>query len=334
MIRVIVDAMGGDNAPACNVKGAVEALGQSDEISVVLTGQEDRIRPILQGLSYDSSRLTLVDCPEVIEPGESPVYAIQKKQNSSMVRGLRMIREKEGDAFVSCGSTGALLVGGQTIAGRLKGVQRAPLAAVIPTAKGFSLLIDCGANVDVKAKNLQQYAVMGSLYARHMLGIEDPSVGLVNIGTEEDKGNALTRESYPLLAQTEGIRFAGNAEARDIPSGVADVYVCEAFTGNVVLKMYEGVSKTLFSQIKKALKSSALGSIGGLMIKPSLKELMKTFSADTKGGAPLLGLNGLVVKAHGNSRKEQVATAILQCLEFGAHDLNDRIRDAVGKLES
>ncbi|MBO7364757.1 MAG: phosphate acyltransferase PlsX [Lachnospiraceae bacterium] len=334
MIRIVVDAMGGDHAPACNVEGAVDALQKSEDISVVLAGQAEKIRPLLEGLSYDASRLSVLDCPEVIETGESPVFAIQKKRDSSLVRGLRMIREQEADAFVSCGSTGALLVGGQTIAGRLKGVQRAPLAAVIPTAKGFSLLIDSGANVDVKAKNLQQYAVMGSLYMKHMFGIEDPSVGLVNIGTEEEKGNALTREAYPLLAATEGIRFIGNAEARDIPEGAADVLVCEAFTGNVVLKMYEGVAKTLFSQIKKALKSSALGSIGGLLIKPSLKGLLTTFSADTKGGAPMLGLNGLVVKAHGNSKKDQVSTAILQCLDFGAHDIKDKIRDAIGRLES
>ena len=328
MIRIALDVMGGDNAPDANLEGALDALNASEDISVLLIGQKEVIAAGLQGKTYDAARLQVVDAPEVIETGEPPVQAIQKKKDSSMVVGLRMLHDGEADAFVSAGSTGALLVGGQTIAGRLRGIKRAPLAVVLPTTKGHSLLVDCGANVDVRPEVLVQFAVIGSLYAEHIMGIKDPSVGLVNIGTEEEKGDELTRAAYPLLQECDKIRFIGNAEARDIPQGAADVLVCEAFTGNVILKMYEGVSRTLLSQIKSSLKSNLLGMIGGLLIKPSLKGLIKTFSSKEDGGAPLLGLRGLVVKAHGNSTGVQMKNALLQCETFYNSGLKERIEDA------
>ena len=328
MIRIALDVMGGDNAPDANLEGALEALERSSDISVLLVGQKEPIEAWLSGKTYDKARLSVVDAPEVIETGEPPVAAIQKKKNSSMVVGLRMLHDGEADAFVSAGSTGALLVGGQTIAGRLKGVKRAPLAVQLPTTKGKCLLVDCGANVDVRPEVLVQFAVIGALYAKHIMGIEDPSVGLVNIGTEEEKGNELTRAAYPLMKDCEKIRFIGNAEARDIPQGAADVLVCEAFTGNVILKMYEGVARTLLSQVKSSLMSSLRGKIGGLLIKPSLKGLVKTFSSKEDGGAPLLGLRGLVVKAHGNSTGIQMRNALLQCEAFYQSGLKERIEDA------
>ncbi len=328
MIRIALDVMGGDNAPDANLEGALEALSASKDIVVLLVGQKNVIDAYLQDKSYDTSRLQVVDAPEVIETGEPPVQAIQKKKNSSMVLGLKMLHDGEAEAFVSAGSTGALLVGGQTIAGRVKGIKRAPLAVQLPTTKGHSLLVDCGANVDVRPEVLVQFAVLGSLYAEHIMGIRNPSVGLVNIGTEEEKGNELTRAAYPLLKDCDKIRFIGNAEARDIPQGAADVLVCEAFTGNVVLKMYEGVARSLLSQIKTTLKSNLLGMIGGLLIKPSLKGLIKTFSSKEDGGAPLLGLRGLVIKAHGNSTGIQIRNALLQCETFYNSGLKERIEDA------
>jgi glycerol-3-phosphate acyltransferase PlsX len=328
MIRIALDVMGGDNAPDANLGGALDALCRSEDIFVQLVGQKNVIDAWLRDKTYDDKRLQVIDAPEVIETGEHPVTAIQKKKNSSMVIGLRMLHDGESDAFVSAGSTGALLVGGQTIAGRLPGIKRAPLAVQLPTTKGKSLLVDCGANVDARPEMLVQFAIMGSLYARHLMGIENPTVGLVNIGTEEEKGNELTRAAYPLLKDCDKIRFIGNAEARDIPQGTADVLVCEAFTGNVILKMYEGVARTLLSQVKSSLMQSLRGKIGGLLIKPSLKGLVSTFSSKEDGGAPLLGLRGLVIKAHGNSTEVQMRNALLECEKFYNSGLKERIQDA------
>ena len=328
MIRIALDVMGGDNAPDANLGGALDALSRSEDIFVQLVGQKNVIDAWLRDKTYDDKRIQVIDAPEVIETGEHPVTAIQKKKNSSMVIGLRMLHDGESDAFVSAGSTGALLVGGQTIAGRLPGIKRAPLAVQLPTTKGKSLLVDCGANVDARPEMLVQFAIMGSLYARHLMGIENPTVGLVNIGTEEEKGNELTRAAYPLLKDCDKIRFIGNAEARDIPQGTADVLVCEAFTGNVILKMYEGVARTLLSQVKSSLMQSLRGKIGGLLIKPSLKGLVSTFSSKEDGGAPLLGLRGLVIKAHGNSTEVQMRNALLECEKFYNSGLKERIQDA------
>ena len=328
MIRIALDVMGGDNAPDANLGGALDALSRSEDIFVQLVGQKNVIDAWLRDKTYDDKRIQVIDAPEVIETGEHPVTAIQKKKNSSMVIGLRMLHDGESDAFVSAGSTGALLVGGQTIAGRLPGIKRAPLAVQLPTTKGKSLLVDCGANVDARPEVLVQFAIMGSLYARHLMGIENPTVGLVNIGTEEEKGNELTRAAYPLLKDCDKIRFIGNAEARDIPQGTADVLVCEAFTGNVILKMYEGVARTLLSQVKSSLMQSLRGKIGGLLIKPSLKGLVSTFSSKEDGGAPLLGLRGLVIKAHGNSTEVQMRNALLECEKFYNSGLKERIQDA------
>ena len=333
MIRIAVDAMGGDNAPLCNVKGAVLALNESKEIEVILVGREQEIRQLLQGESYDASRLSVIHAEEVIKTGEPPAQAIRTKKDSSICVGMRLLKTGDADAFVSCGSTGAVLVGGQLIAGRLPGIRRPALAIVMPTAKGPTLLIDCGANVDAKPENLVQFAHMGSLYMKYIMHVDNPRVGLVNIGTEEEKGNALTRETYPLLKNEPGINFFGNAEVRDIPGGICDVAVCEAFTGNVITKMYEGVAKSLFSEIKTAMMSSARGKLGGLLVKPSLKKLLKTYDASEYGGAPLLGLSGLVVKAHGNSEEKQVKNAILQCIDFSKNDLSEKFVQALQQTD-
>lgn len=326
-IRVVVDAMGGDNAPGELVKGAVQAVLDHENIHVILTGRKDAVERELANYTYPKERVEIVDCSEVIETAEPPVNAIRTKKDSSLVVGLRLVKKGEADAIVSAGNSGAVLVGGQTIIGRIKGIERPALAPVIPTADGFSLLIDCGANVDARASHLVQFAQMGSIYMEQVLGVKNPRVGIVNIGAEEEKGNALVKETFPLLKACPGINFIGSVEARDIPSGVCDVIVCEAFVGNVILKLYEGVGFTLIRMVKQSLMKNLKTKIGAALIQSSLKETLKSFDGSEYGGAPLLGLNGLVVKTHGSSKAREVETSIYQCELFKKQKINEIIRE-------
>lgn len=325
-IKIAVDAMGGDNAPQEIVKGAVEAVKERKDIHVFLVGQKDAIEHELGKCNYPSGQITVIHAEEVIETAEPPVLAIRKKKKSSIVIGLNMVKQKEADAFVSAGSSGAILVGGQVIVGRIKGIERPPLAPLIPTEQGVSLLIDCGANVDARPSHLVQFAKMGSVYMEHVIGIKNPKVAIVNIGAEEEKGNALVKETFPLLKECKGIHFTGSIEAREIPHGAADVIVCEAFTGNVILKLYEGVGSTFLSVVKKGMTSNLRSKIGALLIKPALKKTLKSFDASAYGGAPLLGLNGLVVKTHGTSKASEVKNSIIQCVAFKEQDINGKIK--------
>ena len=336
MIKIAVDAMGGDNAPSEIVKGAVEAVNERKDITVCLTGQETVIKKELEKYTYNKEQIEIVNASEVIETGEPPVNAIRKKKDSSIVVGMNLVKNGQADGFVSAGSSGAVLVGGQVIVGRIKGVERPPLAPLIPTEKGVSLLIDCGANVDARPSHLVQFAQMGSIYMEHVLGIKNPRVAIVNIGAEEEKGNALVKETFPLLKECPGINFIGSIEAREIPHGGADVIVCEAFVGNVILKLYEGVGATLISMVKKGLMSSFRSKLGALLIKPALKSTLKSFDATEYGGAPLLGLKGLVVKTHGSSKANEVKNSIIQCISFKEQEISDKIKEclAVEKTEA
>ncbi|MBP3279857.1 MAG: phosphate acyltransferase PlsX [Butyrivibrio sp.] len=325
IVRVAVDAMGGDNAPFVTVKGAVDATKESDSLKVFLVGQKDKVESELSKYKYDTSKIEVVDATEVIDMAEPPVMAIRKKKDSSIVKAMYMVNHGEADAYVSAGSTGATLVGGQVIVGRLKGVDRAPLAPLIPTEKGNSLLIDCGANVDARANHLVQFAKMGTVYMENIMGIKNPTVAIVNIGAEEEKGNALVKETFPLLKNCPDINFIGSIEARDIPAGYADIIVCEAFTGNVILKMYEGVAKSMMHVIKKSLMGSLKTKIGALLIKNDLKKSLSDYSLEKYGGAPMLGLKGLVVKTHGSSSDIEIKNSILQCVTFTEQRISEKI---------
>lgn len=327
--RVALDAMGGDHAPAEMVKGAIEAVNKRDDIKILLTGQEALLKKALSEYTYPKDRIEIIPASEVIETAEPPVMAIRRKKDSSIVVAMNLVKKGEADAFVSAGSSGAILVGGQVIVGRIKGVERPPLAPLIPTMKGVSLLIDCGANVDARPSHLVQFAQMGSVYMENVVGIKNPKVAILNIGAEEEKGNQLVKETFPLLKECKGVNFIGSIEAREIPHGQADVIVTDAFAGNVVLKLYEGVASTLLKKVKEGLMSSLRSKIGGMLIKPALKQTLKAFDASQYGGAPLLGLNGLVVKTHGSSNANDVKNSIIQCVTFKEQDINGKIKEYI-----
>lgn len=329
MVKIAVDAMGGDYAPTEMVAGAVEAVAASPKIQVLLVGKEDVVKAELAKHTYDQSRIQVVHASETIATEEPPVNAIRKKKDSSIVVGMNLVKKKEADAFVSAGSSGAILVGGQVIVGRIKGVERPPLAPLIPTETGVSLLIDCGANVDARASHLVQFARMGSIYMEHVMKVKKPRVAIVNIGAEEEKGNALVKETFPLLKECPDIHFIGSIEAREIPHGAADVIVCEAFVGNVILKLYEGVGATLISKVKSGMMTNLRSKLGALLVKPALKTTLKSFDASQYGGAPLLGLNGLVVKTHGNSKANEVKNSIIQCVTFQEQGINEKIKESL-----
>ncbi|MFV0315118.1 MAG: phosphate acyltransferase PlsX [Anaerotignum sp.] len=324
-VVVAVDAMGGDLAPVEIVKGAVDAVKELN-VEVKLVGREDAVKGELKKYEYPKERIQVIHAEEVIGTEETPTKAIRSKKDSSLVVGLNLVKNGEADAFVSAGSTGALLTGALLIVGRMEGVERPALGTCLPTKNGFTFLLDSGANVDCKAKYLQQFAKMGSIYVENMFGIKEPTVALVNIGAEKEKGNALTKEAYELLETSEGINFVGNIEARNIPYGEADIIVCDGFVGNTILKLLEGVSKTLFSVIKEEITAGPY-KFAAAALKTPFKNIKKRFDFDEIGGAPFIGLDALVVKAHGSSNSRAIKGAIRQCVLFTEADLVQKIKD-------
>ena len=333
LVKVAVDAMGGDNAPSEIVKGAFLAVQGDSRIKVFLVGPEEVLKKELEQYPDLGNRLEVVNASEVITNDEAPVMAVRRKKDSSIVVAMTLVKNGTADAFVSAGSTGAVLVGAQLVVGRIKGVERSPLAPLIPTTKGLSLLIDCGANVDARPSHLLQFAKMGSIYMEHIEGIKNPRVAIVNIGTEEEKGNMLVKETFPLLKNCNDINFIGSIEARDIPYGYADVIVCEAFVGNVILKLYEGVSGALMGEIKTGMMSNLRSKIGAILLKPALKKTLKKLDTSDHGGAPMLGLNGLVVKSHGNSTCKEIKNSILQCIAFKEQNIGEKIQENIRREE-
>ena len=324
-IVIAIDTMGTDNGSAYFVQGIAEAMDLYDDLSFIVTGKEEELKTYIDQYGCDKTRIEVVDATEEITCHDAPEDAIRRKKNSSMVLALNAVKEGRAAACISGGNSGALLAGGQFLVGRAKGVKRTPLAPLIPHRYGSSLLIDCGANVDAKPENLVQFAKMGSIYMKNIEGIENPRVGIINIGAEDEKGNELVKSTIPLLRECKDINFIGSVESRDIPNGPADVLVCEAFVGNVLLKFFEGLGKMFMAEIKDTLKSSVKTKIGGALIYKPIKKTFKRYMADDKGGAPLLGLKGLVVKIHGNSKDTEVRSAIEQCRNFVKKDVTNQI---------
>ena len=328
-ITVAIDGMGGDNGAPEMVKGAVNAVNDHDGVKVIICGDEDTINTELAKYEYIKDRIEVVHTTEEVEVDASPVMEIRQKKDSSMVVAMKLVKEGKASGFVSAGSSGAILVGGQLIVGRMKGIQRAPLAPLVPNTEGIALLVDAGANMDAKPEHLVQYAVMGSIYMEKIVGIKNPRVGIVNVGVEEHKGNKLVKDTYPMLKELDGINFIGSVEPREIPHGACDVIVCDAFVGNALLKVQEGLASALVHMIKDNIMKTTRTKIGGALVKPAMKNVMKLFDTTEYGGAPLLGLDGLVVKIHGNATHKEMKNAILQCVDFTDKKVNDTIKEAI-----
>ncbi len=327
-MRIAIDAMGGDNAPRAAVEGAIQAAGEYG-VQVYLVGLRSEIERYLGEAAKGDSRINIVDANEIINNDEAPVSAIKQKKDSSMVVGLKLVKEGKCDAFLSAGSTGAFLAGSLLKVGRIKGIDRPALAPIIPTAKGFCMIIDAGANMDSKPKNLQQFAIMGSIYMEKVMGIKNPRVGLLNIGAEEHKGNELTKQSIELLRALD-LNFIGNVEARDITEGACEVCVTDGFAGNVLLKGVEGVAMTIFKLLKEEFMKSAVTKLAALMLKKGLKAFKKKFDYTEYGGAPFLGIDGIMIKAHGSSDAKAIKNAVRQakllydnkCLEIISSEIS------------
>ena len=313
MTHIYLDAMGGDNAPACTVAGAIEALRADAGLKITLAGDETQIMPLLTDCGDVRDRLIVEHTPEVITNHDAPVLAVRRMKDSAVVRGMLAVRDGAADGFVSAGSTGAVLAGGMFRLGRIEGIDRPALAPLLPNGKDFFLLIDCGANVDCKPEYLQQFAIMGDAYMRGVRGVAQPRVALLNIGAESEKGDQLRKETYPLLEKAP-VRFVGNVEGRDVTNDVADVIVADGFSGNLILKFMEGVAGTLFGMIKTEMMGSLRCKIGALLAKPAFRRIKKRMDYTEVGGAPLLGVRGAVVKAHGSSNGHAIACAIRQAV--------------------
>lgn len=331
MIRIAVDAFGGDNAPGAIIEGCTMALSAHDDFELILTGDEEKIRAELAKYSYDESRVRIVHAPDVIGCDEQPTVAVKRKKESSLVKALKLVADKEADCFVSAGSTGAVLAGATLIVRRLKGVKRPALAPILPTRNGCVLLIDCGANVDSKPEYLQQFAIMGTAYMKGVIGVENPRVGLLNNGAEAEKGNELTKATYPLLEQTP-VNFVGNCEAREIVSGDYDILVCDGFAGNIVLKFMEGLAGTLMGMLKDEIYGDPRSKLGGLLAKPAFRRFKKKMDYTEYGGAPLLGIDGGIIKAHGSSNAKAIASTLNQARAFVKGNVVGIIRDGIDKL--
>lgn len=326
-MKIMVDAMGGDNAPEMIVKGALLARDEFD-VSIVLSGKEDIIKKYIEAETKDYRNIEILNAEDVITNDDKPVLAIRRKKDSSLVKALHAVKNKEADAIVSAGNSGALLSGATLILGRIGKLERPALAPFIPTDKGFTLLVDAGANSDCKPEYLLDFAIMGNIYCKHILNIENPRVGLLNIGAEEGKGNQLSIDAYGLLKDAD-INFTGNIESRYVLRGDADVIVTDGFSGNILLKSIEGAASYIMDNLKKELMSSFRSKIGALLVKPALRNFKKRLDYGEVGGAMLLGVNAPVIKAHGSSDSLAIKNAIKQSKNILDSNVVDLIKEAL-----
>ncbi len=331
-MRIVIDGMGGDNAPKSNVEGVVNAIKEYS-VDLIITGDKDILEKEFSKYDFDRNKLEIVHTTEIIENEDKPVKAIRSKKDSSMVVALRLVKEGKADAIVSAGSTGALLAGGLFIVGRIKGIDRPCLCPAIPNVnKGMTIIADGGANADCKPRNLVDFAAMSNIYAKKVLCINNPKIGLANIGLEEGKGNDLVKKAYEELKNID-INFIGNVEARDVINDCTDIIVCDGFTGNILLKSTEGVAMSVMKLIKETLLSSTKGKIGAMLIKDDLKKLKSYIDYSEYGGAPLLGVNGGVIKAHGSSNSTAIKNAINQGIKFANGNVVEDIKEFIKVME-
>ena len=326
-MKIAIDGMGGDNAPQAVVEGVVQALKEYEDIKLYITGPKDEIEKELSKYTYPKDRVTVVHTSEVISPNEHPVMAIRKNKDSSLVKALNLVKEGECEAIISGGSTGAFLAGCTFIVGRIKEVERPALAPIMPGRNGKFMIVDVGANVDCKPQYLIQFAHMGKIYYEGMFNTKNTSIGLINIGAEEEKGNELTKATYKLLKE-ENFNFVGNVEPRDIPKGEVNVLVADGFVGNTALKMYEGSASNILGMIKDEIYSSSIISkLGAALLKPVFNSLKVKFDYKEVGGAPFLGVDGICIKAHGSSDGKAFKNAIRQTKLFKENDILNKIKE-------
>lgn len=332
-MRIILDGMGGDNAPGEIVKGAVEA-SKLIEDEIVIVGDGDKIEFQLKKYKYSDEKISVKHASEVIENDDAPVRAVRRKKDSSMVVGLNMVKSGEGDLFISAGNTGALMAGALFNLGRIQGIDRPAIASIYPIlgTKKPSLLVDAGANSECKPSNLLEFAMMGSIYMEKVLGRENPKIGLVNLGVEETKGSTLTKAAFGLLEKSH-LNFSGNIEAREVPLGGADVVVCDGFVGNVILKLTEGLAINIVNLLKKKFTENARAKMGAVLLSKKLRSLKEEFDYTEYGGAPILGVKGPVVKMHGLSNANAVKNSILKAIPFAEENVVGIISESVFEIE-
>ena len=332
-MRIILDGMGGDNAPGEIVKGAVEA-SKLIEDEIVIVGDGDKIEFQLKKYKYSNEKISVKHASEVIENDDAPVRAVRRKKDSSMVVGLNMVKSGEGDLFISAGNTGALMAGALFNLGRIQGIDRPAIASIYPIlgTKKPSLLVDAGANSECKPSNLLEFAMMGSIYMEKVLGRENPKIGLVNLGVEETKGSTLTKAAFGLLEKSH-LNFSGNIEAREVPLGGADVVVCDGFVGNVILKLTEGLAINIVNLLKKKFTENARAKMGAVLLSKKLRSLKEEFDYTEYGGAPILGVKGPVVKMHGSSNANAVKNCILKAIPFAEENVVGIISESVFEIE-
>ncbi|MDU5105899.1 MULTISPECIES: phosphate acyltransferase PlsX [unclassified Clostridium] len=329
-MKIAIDGMGGDNAPKAVVEGVIKSINEYQGIEYYITGPKEQIEDELKNYTYDKSLVKIIDAREVISPNEHPVMALKKKKDSSLYKALKLVKDKECDAVISGGSTGAFLAGCTLVVGRIKGIERPALAPIMPGKNGSFMIVDAGANVDCKPNYLVQFAKMGKIYYQGVLGDENPSIGLVNIGAEEEKGNELTKAAHKLLKEEKDLNFVGNVEPRETSKGNTKVLVCDGFVGNTLLKMYEGVASTLLGMIKEEILASGLISkIGAVLLKPVFNKLKVKFDYKEVGGAPFLGVDGICIKAHGSSDGKAFKNAIRQTKTFYDNGVLEKIKEEI-----